>query len=80
MKWNSMTWQSLPMTPDCTYHYKKVRKFTLVKETPKAIKIRLEKRIMDKGLNGLAINNLQLGPKTVKVDTDLVDTRQVYRE
>ena len=30
------------MTPDCTYHYKKVRKFTLVKETPKAIKIRLE--------------------------------------
>ena len=44
------------------------------------IKIRLEKRIMDKGLNGLAINNLQLGPKTVKVDTDLVDTRQVYRE
>jgi len=37
-----MTWQSLPMTPDCTYHYKKVRKFTLVKETPKAIKIRLE--------------------------------------
>jgi len=37
-----MTWQSLPMTGDCTYHYEKVRKFTLVKETPKAIRVRLE--------------------------------------
>ena len=37
-----MTWKSLPMTGDCAYHYEKVRKFTLVKETPKAIRIRLE--------------------------------------
>ena len=37
-----MTWQSLPMTGDCTYHYEKVRKFTLVKETPRAIRVRLE--------------------------------------
>jgi len=37
-----MTWQSLPMTGDCEYHYEKVRKFTLVKETPDAIRIRLE--------------------------------------
>ena len=37
-----MTWQSLPMPADCEYFYAKVRKFTLVKETPKAIKIRLE--------------------------------------
>ena len=37
-----MTWQSLSMTADCEYFYAKVRKFTLVKETPKAIKIRLE--------------------------------------
>ena len=37
-----MTWKSLPMTESHTYHYEKVRKFTLVKETPDAIRIRLE--------------------------------------
>ena len=37
-----MTWQSLPMTGDCAYHYEKVRKFTLVKESPRGIRIRLE--------------------------------------
>ena len=37
-----MKWQSLPMTGDCEYYYEKVRKFTLVKETPDAIRIRLE--------------------------------------
>ena len=41
-KEQKMTWKSLPMTGDCEYHYEKVRKFTLVKETPKAIRIRLE--------------------------------------
>ena len=30
------------MTYDCTEYYTKVRKFTLVKETPKALRIRLE--------------------------------------
>ena len=30
------------MTGDCEYHYEKVRKFTLVKETPRAIRVRLE--------------------------------------
>ena len=37
-----MTWRSQPMTYDCTDYYTRVRKFTLVKETPKAIRIRLE--------------------------------------
>ena len=37
-----MTWISQPMTENHTYHYDKVRKFTLVKETPDAIRIRLE--------------------------------------
>ena len=37
-----MTWQSLPMTGDCTYHYEEVRKFTLVKESPNGLRIRLE--------------------------------------
>ena len=37
-----MTWRSAPMTYDCTEYYTKVRKFTLVKETPKALRIRLE--------------------------------------
>jgi len=37
-----MTWISQPMTENHTYHYEKVRKFTLVKETPDAIRIRLE--------------------------------------
>ena len=37
-----MTWKSLPMTESHTYHYEKVRKFTLVKETPDAIRVRLE--------------------------------------
>ena len=37
-----MTWISQPMTEKHTYHYEKVRKFTLVKETPDAIRIRLE--------------------------------------
>ena len=37
-----MTWKSLPMTENHTYHYEKVRKFTLVKETPRAIRVRLE--------------------------------------
>ena len=30
------------MTESHTYHYEKVRKFTLVKETPDAIRVRLE--------------------------------------
>ena len=38
-----MTWRSLPMNGDCEYYYTQVTKFTLVKETPKAIRIRLEK-------------------------------------
>ena len=38
-----MTWKSLPMNIDCELYYTKIRKFTLVKETPKAIRIRLEK-------------------------------------
>ena len=37
-----MTWKSRPMTADCEYFYIKVRKFTLIKETPKALRIRLE--------------------------------------
>ena len=37
-----MTWISQPMTEKHTYHYEKVRKFTLVKETPDAIRVRLE--------------------------------------
>ena len=37
-----MTWQSLPMTGDCTFHYEEVRKFTLVKESPNGLRIRLE--------------------------------------
>ena len=37
-----MTWRSQPMTHDCTEYYTKVKKFTLVKETPKALRIRLE--------------------------------------
>jgi len=37
-----MTWKSLPMNIDCELYYTKIRKFTLVKETPKAIRIRLE--------------------------------------
>ena len=37
-----MTWKSLPMTENHTHHYEKVRKFTLVKETPDAIRVRLE--------------------------------------
>ena len=37
-----MTWISQPMTDDCTEYYTKVKKFTLVKETPKALRIRLE--------------------------------------
>ena len=41
-KEQEMTWQSLPMTGDCEYHYEEVRKFTLVKETPRAIRVRLE--------------------------------------
>ena len=38
-----MTWKSLPMNIDCELYYTKIRKFTLVKETPRAIRIRLEK-------------------------------------
>ena len=38
-----MTWRSLPMNIDCYSYYTQVTKFTLVKETPKAIRIRLEK-------------------------------------
>jgi len=30
------------MTSDCVYYFTQVRKFTLVKETPKALRIRLE--------------------------------------
>jgi len=37
-----MTWRSQPMTSDCIEYYTRVRKFTLVKETPKALRIRLE--------------------------------------
>jgi len=37
-----MTWISQPMNSDCENFYTKVRKFTLVKETPKAIRVRLE--------------------------------------
>ena len=37
-----MTWKSKPMTSDCVYYFTQVRKFTLVKETPKALRIRLE--------------------------------------
>ena len=37
-----MVWKSKPMTSDCTEFYIKVGNFTLIKETPKAIKVRLE--------------------------------------
>ena len=37
-----MTWTSQPMTSSCEDYYTKVRKFTLVRETPKGIRIRLE--------------------------------------
>ena len=37
-----MTWKSLPMTESHTYHYEEVGEFTLVKETPDAIRVRLE--------------------------------------
>jgi hypothetical protein len=37
-----MTWISQPMTSDCENYYTKVRKFTLVKESPRGIRIRLE--------------------------------------
>jgi hypothetical protein len=37
-----MTWISKPMTSDCIYYFTQVRKFTLVRETPKALRIRLE--------------------------------------
>ena len=37
-----MAWKSKPMTSDCVEFYIKVGNFTLIKETPKAIKVRLE--------------------------------------
>ena len=37
-----MTWISQPMAPYYEDYYTKVRKFTLVRETPKAIRVRLE--------------------------------------
>ena len=37
-----MTWRSKPMTSDCVNYFTQVRKFTLVRETPDALRIRLE--------------------------------------